>query len=155
MGRAQELKINLTAEEREQLEKGCDAGAWTARKIKRARVLLLADTADNSDCETLHDKDIAKRAFCSHSTVGNLRKRFQENRLGALDDSPRSGRPKIVDGEVEAQMIAIACSEAPEGRERWTLKLIADRLVVLVDDLDSISFTTVGKALKKTNLNPG
>lgn len=155
MGRPQQLKINLTPNERKQLEDGCNAGDWTARKIKRARVLLLADIAGNSDCESLHDKDIALRAFCSHSTVGNLRKRFQEKRLKALDDNPRTGRPKVVDGQVEAQMIAIACSDAPEGRERWTLKLIADKLVVLVDELDSISFTTVGKALKKTNLNHG
>jgi transposase len=155
MARLHTQKIELSADERKQLEQGCSAGDWKARKIRRARVFLLADVGPHGEPKPLGDAEIAKRAGCSKSSVGNLRKSFQSQRLGALDEKPRSGRPKIVDGELEAKMIAISCSEAPEGRERWTLRLIADKLVTLVDDLDDISYTTVGKTLKKTNSNPG
>jgi len=156
MARPHQLIISLEPDERKQLERGCKSGNWKARKVRRARVLLIADAAEYTPGEKpLADAEIAKRAGCSHSTVGNLRRRFQDQRLGALEEKSRSGRPKVVDGQVEAYMIAIACSEAPEGRERWTLRLIADKLVTLVDELDDISYTTVGKALKKTNSNPG
>ena len=155
MARPHQLIISLTTEERKHLERGCRVGDWKARKILRARALLLADVANNTNDKPLGDGEIAQRAGCSISTVGNLRKRFCDEGLGALEEKPRSGRPKIVDGEIEAHMIAIACSEAPEGRERWTLHLIADKLVTLVDELDSISYTTVGKTLKKTNLSLG
>ncbi len=156
MARPHNLIINLKADERAELERGTSVGNWKARKTRRARVFLLADVGANTTNEKpLADAEIAKRAGCSKSTVGNLRKQFQSARLGALEDKPRSGRPKIVDGEIEAKMIAIACSEAPEGRERWTLRLIADKLVCLSDELEEISYTTIGKALKKTNLSLG
>jgi len=152
MARLHKLIINLTEDERKQLERGCRVGDWKARKTTRARVLLLANISKRVEQTSLTDNQIAEQAGCSKSTVGNLRKRFQAERLGALEEKSRSGRPKIIDGQIEAQMIAIACSEAPEGRERWTLRLIADRLVDLVDELDKLSYTSVGKALKKTNL---
>lgn len=155
MARLHQLIISLTENERKQLERGCRVGDWKARKILRARVLLLADVTNYTDEKPLDDAEIAKRAGCSKSTVGNLRRRFHDERLGAIEEKSRPGRPKIVDGEIEAHMIAIACSEAPEGRERWTLRLIANKLVTLVDELDDISYTTVGKTLKKTNLNLG
>lgn len=155
MARPHELIISLTADERKQLERGCKAGNWKARKILRARVLLLADVANHKKDKPLGDAEIALRSGCSKSTVGNLRRRFHDEGLGALEDKLRSGRPKIVNGEIEAHMIAIACSEAPAGRERWTLRLIADKLVTLVDELDDISYTTVGKTLKKMNSSPG
>lgn len=150
MARPHKLIINLTTDEQILLEQGCRRGQWTARKIRRARALLLANinrTPIQGE-KPLDDAAIAKQVGCSKSTIGNLRKRFSLERI-ALEEKPRSGRPKIIDGEVEAQIIAIACSAAPEGRERWTLRLIANRLVELVDDLDDISFTTIGKALKK------
>lgn len=157
MARPHELRIELTAEEKKLLEQGCRCGNWRARKIKRAQLLLLADVsrANKQAVKPPRDAELAEHVGLSKSTVGNLRKRFQLERLGALDEKSRSGRPKIIDGEIEAKMIAIACSEAPEGRERWTLRLIADRLVQLVNDLEDISYTTIGKALKKTNLNRG
>jgi len=156
MARPHEKKIELTLDEKLQLERGCKYGKWTSRKIIRARVLLLADIGENAtQPKPMKDADIATEAGCSKSMVGYLRKRFQNERLKALDEHSRSGRPKVVDGLVEAQMVAIACSQAPEGRERWTLRLIADKLVQLVDELDDISYTTIGKALKKTNLNLG
>ena len=155
MARPHELIISLTENERKQLERGCRAGSWKARKILRARILLMADIANHANNPPFHDAEIALRAGCSKSTVGNIRRRFHDERLGALEEKPRSGRPKTVDGEIEAHMVAIACSEAPEGRSRWTLRLIADKLVTLVDELDDISYTTVGKTLKKTNSSPG
>lgn len=155
MARLHKLIISLTVDERTNLERGSSSGKWKARKVRRARVFLLADVGTGANKERLRDAEIAIRTGCSKSTIGNLRKRFQVERLGALEEKPRSGRPKIVDGQIEAQMIAIACSEAPEGRERWTLRLIADRLVDLVDELEDISYTTIGKALKKTNSSLG
>lgn len=157
MARPHELIIDLTADEQILLEQGCRRGEWTARKIRRARALLLANINKTSiqGEKPLDDAEIAKQAGCSKSTIGNLRKQFSLKRMSTLDEKPRSGRPKIVDGEVEAQIIAIACSTAPGGRERWTLRLIAGRLVELVDHLDTISFTTIGKALKKMNSSRG
>ena len=157
MARPHQLIINLTNEEHALLENGCRRGNWNARKIKRALVLLLANVGVNAQKneKNLTDAEIAERAMISKSSVGNLRKRFHLERLGALEEKPRSGRPKIVDGEVEAKIIAIACSGAPAGRERWTLRLIANRLVELYDDFEEISYTTIGKALKKTNSNLG
>ena len=154
MGRPHKNLIELTDDELVKLERGCRAGNWKARKVLRARILLLANVAGSNE-KPIGDAEIAVQAGCSKSKVVNLRRRFQSERLGALEDRPRSGRPKIVDGRIEAQIIAIACSEAPEGRERWTLQLIADKLVTLVDELNYISYTTVGNALKKTNLNRG
>ena len=154
MARLHENIISLTSDEREKLERGSRAGDWKPRKVRRARILLLADIETCNKKEII-DSDIAERTGCSKSTVTNLRRRFQTERLNALEEKSRSGRPKIVDGQIEAQMIAIACSEAPEGRERWTLRLIADKLVDTVDELDDISYTTIGNTLKKMNLNLG
>lgn len=153
MVRPQELIIDLTADEKNLLEQGCRKGNWTARKIIRARILLLANI--NQKERPQDDAEIAKKAGCSHSTIGNIRKRFCLERLGTLDERIRSGRPRTIDGEIEAQITMIACSEAPEGRERWTLRLIANKLVELVNDLDDVSYSTVGKVLKKTNSNLG
>ena len=155
MARPYKFIISLTMDERKQLERGCQSGNWKPRKVRRAKILLLADVANTPGEKPLKIKRIAEQVGCSSPTVANVKGRFQNERLGALDEKSRSGRPKIADGEIEAQMIAIACSEAPEGRQRWTLRLIADKLVTLVDELDDISYTTVGKTLKKTNLNLG
>jgi transposase len=157
MARPHELIVDLTTDEQTLLEQGCRSGDWPPRKVRRARALLLANIHRKliPGEKSLDDAGIAKQAGCSKSMIGDLRKRFSLERVGALDEKRRSGRPRIIDGEVEAQMIAIACSTAPEGRERWTLRLIAGRLIELVDDLDDISFTTIGKALKKTKLSRG
>ena len=157
MGRLHKLKVKLNADERKHLERSCRSGNWKARKICRARVLLLADIeglTEQRECP-FSDIEIAERVGCSRSTVGNIRKRFQSAGLGALEEKPRPGRPKIIDGVVEAKMTAIACSESPEGRERWSVRLITDKLVELLDEVDTLSHSTVGKALKKMNLSHG
>jgi transposase len=151
MSRPQEHEIRLTPEERTQLIEKTASGVWTARTIKRALVLLQADKNQENPCE---DQTIAKNLHCSRMMVAFLRKRFQSNRLGCLRDKPRCGRPKKFDGDVEAHVTAIACSTAPDGRERWTLRLIADRIVTLVD-VESCSHSSVGNILKKMNLSLG
>ena len=91
----------------------------------------------------------------SQGTVSNIKKRYFAGGLReALHDRPRPGRPPKITGDVEAHLIAQVCSEPPEGHERWTLRLLADRLVEL-ELVESISHVAVGKRLKKTNLSLG
>ena len=151
MSKQQEHEIRLTCEERRLLLEKTASGAWTARTIKRAQILLQADKNQQNPGD---DQTIAQSLRCCRMTVALLRKRFQSNRLGCLMDKPRSGRPKKFDGDVEAHVTAIACSVAPNGRERWTLRLIADRIVILTD-IESCSHSSVGNMLKKMNLNLG
>ena len=157
MARPRKLIVDLTPQEKKTLEKMISSGTCEIRKAKRAQVLLLTDIGNKVDHVKgiIDDEDIAAQMGISRATVGNIRRRFYSERLGALEDLPRPGRPRIIDGEIEAQIIAIACSDPPEGRSRWTLRLLADRLVEVVDGIDHISYTAIGKALKKTNLNLG
>jgi transposase len=145
--------IHLSSEERAFLEKHIKTGSWKPREVIRARILLLADV-DGPD--GLTDKEIAKQLNCSLASVFNRRKLFSVS--GSIEDclfdKPRSGRPTIVDGAVDAHMTAIACSTAPEGRAKWTLRLIKDRIVSL-EVIDSISHSTVRRSLKKKKLNLG
>ena len=104
--------------------------------------------------EVRTDIDIATELHCCQYTVTKLRERFSKERLEVIHDKPRTGRPRIIDGDVEAHIIATACSEAPEGRKRWTLRLIAGKVVTLTD-VESCSYWSVRNVLKKTNLNPG
>jgi len=91
----------------------------------------------------------------SQGTVSNLKKRYFAGGLeGALFEKPRPGAKPKIDGEVEAHLIALTCSDPPEGYDRWTLRLLADRLVKM-EVIDSISHVAVGEALKKMNLSLG
>lgn len=150
MGQKQTHEVVLTAEERQHLIKNTKGGNWSTREVKRAQILLRAD----KNHEAKKDIEIAEELYCNPSTVTKLRERFAKERLGILHDKPRAGRPKIIDGDVEAHIVAVACSEAPEGRARWTLRLIADRIVALTD-VESCSYGSVRNVLKKTNLNRG
>lgn len=151
MSKPQEHEVRLTAEERSLLTEKTASGDWTARRIKRAQILLQADKNQENPRE---DQTIAQNLNCCRMTVALLRKRFQSNRLKCLEDRPRTGRPKKFDGDVEAHVTAIACSSAPNGHERWTLRLIAGRIVTLTD-IESCSHSSVGNILKKTNLTLG
>jgi transposase len=112
--------------------------------MKRAQILLKAD-------EGLKDDEIVAVLNTSRSTVERTRKRFVEGNLDkALNDDPRPGKQRKLDGRGEAHLIALACSEAPEGHARWSLRLLADRLVEL-EVVESISPETVRQVLKKTN----
>jgi hypothetical protein len=150
MGRKQLHEVALTIGEREYLIKKTKSGDWSPREVKRALILLMSDK--NNDPK--EDQEISEELHCSQYTVTKLRERFVEKRLKVIHDEKRSGRPRIIDGDVGAHVVAIACSEPPAGRERWTMQLIADRVVQLTD-LESCSEFAVRQILKKTNSSLG
>jgi hypothetical protein len=118
----------------------------------RARILLLSD---RSQGQKRTDQAVAEAVLCSLSTVGNIRRRFLAGGLaGALYDKGWPGAAPRFTGEVEAQLTVLACSDPPEGAARWTLRLLADRLIEL-GHVDYISHVTVRELLKKTNSSPG
>jgi transposase len=118
-------------------------GTAPARTQTRARILDLLHRGQHPD-------QIAEILQVSGATVFNIKRRYLEEGLdSALSDKPRSGKPPTIDGKIRAQITALACSKAPDGHARWTLRLLADRAVEL-GFLDSISHTGVKKILKKT-----
>jgi transposase len=143
--------VELTSEERKQLSQLTSKGRASARRITRARVLLQADESKGAPAWT--DKQISE-AFGIHvNTIHGIRQRFVEKGLKAAlehkkQDSP--SRRRIVDGKVEAHLIALRCGPPPEGTKQWNLRLLADKLVEL-EIVESISHETVRQALKKTN----
>jgi transposase len=144
--------IYLKANERTELEQLIKSGVHSARVIARARTLLLLD---RSQGERRTIQQVIEAAMVSQGTIYNLKRHyFDEGLERALYEKPRPGAKPKIDGEVEAHLIALACSDPPEGYDRWTLRLLADRLVHL-EIIDSISHVAVGDALKKMNLSPG
>lgn len=137
--------VKLTTEEKEQLRRLLCSGKEKARKLTRARILLKAD-------EAWTDRAICMALDVSRPTVERTRRRFvEEGFLASLSHrSPRRDYERRVDGDAEAHLIALACSSPPEGRERWTLRLLAERLVMLEQvDVESVSYETVRQVLKK------
>ena len=144
--------IYLKQEERTELEQLIKSGVHSARVIARARALLLLDRS-RGEARTI--QQVIEAAMVSQGTIYNLKERyFSEGLERALYEKPRPGAKPKIDGEVEARLIALACSDPPEGYDRWTLRLLADRLVSLAV-IDTISHVAVGEALKKMNLSPG
>ena len=140
--------VKLTDEERQQLSDITHKGKAGARKINRARVLLLADAGKRD--QAIRDTVGVKASF-----VERTRQRFAEGGVArALNDNPRPGRPPKLDGKQEALLVALTCSDSPEGHETWTMRLLADKLVEL-QIVDDISHETVRQTLKKTSLSPG
>ncbi len=139
--RGMTIKVELKPKQREMLKDNQRRGKHSARVLRRMRTLLLADEGVDPD-------EIASRENVCRATIYNTLKRFVKT--GNVDDSPRSGRPEKLSGEAKAYIIATACTDAPKGRSRWTLRLLADQVVQL-ELADSISKDTVGKILKKTN----
>lgn len=140
--------VDLTAEERVFLLEFIKSGKHSARKLSRARILLLAD-------EGRTDRGIAGVLHTSAATVQRTRQRFVEGNLeNALNERPRPGRDKILDEKGVAVLETLARSEPPEGRNKWTLQLLADRLVAL-KVVDSVSYETVRGELKKSDLSLG
>ena len=139
--------IDLTAEEREQLLQLVRRGKNSSRKVTRARILLKAN-------DGLTDDQIAAALDCGVATVERTRKRFVEASLGALDERPRPGaRPKLT-GKQQAHIIAVACSKAPEGRTRWTMRLLAGKVVELGFS-EGFSRESVRRLMKKTRSSLG
>ena len=143
--------VELTSEERKELSKLVSKGKTAARKITHARVLLQADESKGGPAWT--DKQISK-AFGIHiNTIHGIRQRFVEQSLKAALERKKQDRTShkcIVDGKVEAHLIALRCGPPPEGTKQWNLRLLADKLVEL-EIVPSISHETVRQALKKTN----
>lgn len=145
--------VELTKEEREKLLETVSKGKGPAYKIKHANILLKADQGPWGENWT--DVRIAKAYNCQFNTVFSVRKRFVEEGFErALGRKNRNNYERKLDGEKEAQLIALACSKPPEGYARWTMVLLADRMVAL-EIIDNVSASTVQRTLKKTNLSLG
>lgn len=139
--------IDLTEEERAELEDIVSVGENSAQKITRARILLRAD-------EGWTDTDIADALDCSRDTAQCTRKKYHtRDGIEAVErKSPDRTYERTLDGRDEAHLIRLVCSEAPDGHARWTLRLLADEVVASQEiDVDSISHETIRQILKKTN----
>jgi transposase len=141
---AKKYIVELTAEERQELHELTSKGQVRARKMKRAQVLLKADAG-------LKDEEIMTALSVSRTMVERTRKRFVEGGLKkALNEDPRPGAKRKLDGRAEAYLIALTCSEPPDDHDHWALRLLADRLVE-AGVVESISHEAVRQALKKTS----
>lgn len=149
-------RIHLSSEERTQLTELTSSGKRvSAKKVIKARALLLGD--ESGDGPACTDVEIMKATGMKPATLVRLRKRVCEvGPIESLEPKVRKSpsRKKILDGEAEARLTQLACSEAPDGRKSWTLRLLADKLVEL-EIVDTISHETVRGVLKKTTSNRG
>ena len=146
--------VTLTSEERATLRELISSGKAAARKISHARILLKADSSEGGP--NWNDATISQALDVGTATVERVRKKFVEGGLGTAlgRRSPRRAYKRKLDGDGEAHLIALACSESPEGSARWTLRLLADRMVAL-EYIDELSYQTVRRVLKKMNLSLG
>lgn len=146
MGRKQKYPIELSEAERTELKVIVKTGHHAARERRRAQTLLWSD-AGKSDLE------IARLHGITPLTVATTRENWVKTKR--MTDKPKPGREKKLDGKQEAFLVALACSDAPDGRESWTMQLLADKLVELHVVDEAISDETVRRTLKKMNYNPG
>ena len=145
--------LRLTIEERDELSKLIKTGKSSANKLAHARILL---DADESQGIGRTDIEISERQLVSPKTVQRVRITAVEQGISAaLNRKPNPNpKPRKMDGEKEAQLIAICCSTPPEGRSTWTMKLLANELICL-EIFETVSPSTVQRSLKKMNLNLG
>jgi len=143
-------RVTLTPQERQSLETLVSKGKAAARTLTRARVLLKADASDLGPCWT--DEQIRQALDVGLATVYRLRQAFVESSLEAALNPAKANRryQRLLDGEQEAHLIALACSKPPVGYARWTLRLLAERFIDL-RHATSVSHETVRQTLKKTN----
>jgi transposase len=148
-------KVTLTLEERDQLTEMTRTGTHAARKIIHALILLNVDRGLHNTEKQINE-EVCKVLKIGMRTIDRVKKRFVEEGLdAALKMAPTSRvYDKLVDGDMEAHLIALACGEPPKGYARWSLRLLADKLVEL-RIADGISYETVRRTLKKTNLSLG
>jgi transposase len=146
--------VALSPEERENLESLTKKGKTTTYKLNHARILLKADI--NQKEGGYKDSDISEALDISIPTIERVRKRFVEQSLEAAlsRQPPIQTKPRLLDGEQEAHLIALACSSTPEGQGRWTMRLLAHKMVEL-GYVETISHETVRQTLKKTSLSLG
>lgn len=147
-------EIKLTKEQRKKLEKFSKTGVHSAKLIKRAEIILLLDTAEIGKAITF--EEIASRLNVSVTTITNVKRDFfAAKSIPAFLQRKKRVTPPVepkITGEVEARIIALACSEVPVGFARWTVRLLADKSVEL-QIVDSLSFKSVQRLLKKHNLS--
>lgn len=154
MGRRIKYVVRLTLDERQMLLELIEKSRANKEKLNRARILLKADCGENG--EHWDDHMIAEAFYVSEKTVLNTRQSLIENGFEkTVNRAPlQKGKKRIIQGEEEAYLIALTCGEPPEGRCRWTLRLLADKMVEL-KYVDSVSHVTIRDALKKTKLSLG
>jgi len=145
--RYKKYHVYLTAEEKEYLRQIVKKGTGRARQIQRAHILLKADVSEGKGWT---DQQIRETFHLARNTVSKIRKRFTEVGLAETVKRKQPEREYVtrLDGEQEAHLVALACSEPPEGYARWTLRLLAERMVAL-EYVDSVSYETVRQVLKK------
>ena len=139
--------VTLDDDERQQLEDLLHSGTHATRKVTRARILLKA-------AEGIEDSAIAAALSVGRATVERTRRRFVEEGLGALEERPRPGTLPKLDAKAQARLSAETCSAAPEGRQRWTLQLLAERVVAL-GLATAYSYESVRRVLKKQSSSRG
>jgi transposase len=144
---SKKYRVFLNNKERNYLKKLVNTGTDKARKLTRARILLSSDESPHGPSKK--DREIIEALGVCARTVAVTRERFAQGDIEeALNEKPRSGRPREFTGRDEARLTLIACSDPPEGRNRWSVRLLADKLVEL-EVVDSISRESVRKYLKK------
>lgn len=145
---AKKYPVDLTEDERAFLEEVLSSGEQPVRTSLRTRILLKAD-------EGVTDREIVEALDCGDTTPYKVRKRYADRGVDAIyHKQPDRTYERKIDGEAEARLIALACSDPPEGRSRWTVRLLRDEFVELeAVPFDSMAHETVRKALKKTNCN--
>ena len=147
-------RVTLTEEERSQLKALTSKGKGAARRLTHARILLLAD--QTQDEGAWKDADIAQALGIHARTVERVRERCVEEGVEAAlnHKQPRKKRSKVLDGAAEARLTQLACTEAPDGHERWSMQMLADKLIEL-EVVETVSRETVRTTLKKMNLSLG
>jgi hypothetical protein len=145
--------VKLSLDERERLDGVIHSGKHPAQRLMKARILLKADAGEAG--EAWSDGQIAKALDTSLATIARTRQQLVEEGVDSVltrKHSPTSARTRIFDGAAEAKLIALACSEPPKGRARWTLSLLEDKVVEL-NIVAKASDNTIGRTLKKTRSN--
>ena len=148
-------KVTLTREEHDELQRITSAGVHRSQKVLNALVLLNCDEGEYSEGKTTNEK-ITGVLKISMKKIDRVKKRFVEEGLEVALGGHKSQRvyEKKADGDFEAHLVALSCSEPPKGFERWSLRLLADKAVEL-DYIDTVSYETIRRVLKKTKLNRG
>jgi transposase len=146
--------VKLTEEEQEELLKMISKGVHSSARIKNALILLNSDISEHA--KKYNNQTISDIVHVSMKTIDRVKKKFVEEGFDAVFNPPKSKRTYLrkADGEVEAHLVALCCGEVPAGFAKWSLRLLADKMVEL-NYVESISHETVRQVLKKTNLSPG
>lgn len=160
MPRRRKNPVSLSGEDRQRLEGLISCGHAPARQMAHARILLKADEGEEAPGQAWSDTRIADALEISRSTVFRVRTRLVAEGLEAalVHRQPKNAKPKKLDGEQEAHLIAMACSEPPKGKKRWSVRLLADRFVELegaAAEEVAVSRELVRRTLKKVPSSPG